>query len=333
MRVGVIGAGFGRRVVAPVFSATAGCDVVDVVSARDDDAIATLVARADVDLVSVHSPPFLHAPHVRAALAASKAVLCDKPFARDADEAASLEAEASDAGAVGLCNFEFRYAPARELLREMVRDGTLGSVQHVQWTHISSGTRVPLRPFGWLFERALGGGWIGAWGSHAIDTLRFVLGAEVDDVQARLRTDIAFRPDADGNERPCTAEDGFSAALVMSSGASVAIDSGYAATATLAPRLVCFGAEAVAEVIGDERIVIRRAGQANEIVEIGESAPDRHLEPMRRFAEIVRDAVDTGVVPPSAPTFADGRACDDVLDRLRAAPFVMREDAEDPDSD
>ena len=52
---------------------------------------------------------------------------------------------------------------------------------------------------------------------------------------------------------------------------------------------------------------------------------------MRRWAEVVRDTVETGDVPPSAATFADGRACDEVLDRLRAAPFVTREDVEDPE--
>ena len=36
MRIAVVGGGFGRRVVAPVFAATDGCEVVDVVSARDD---------------------------------------------------------------------------------------------------------------------------------------------------------------------------------------------------------------------------------------------------------------------------------------------------------
>jgi predicted dehydrogenase len=35
LRIGVIGTGFGARVVAPVFASTDGCDVVDVVSARD----------------------------------------------------------------------------------------------------------------------------------------------------------------------------------------------------------------------------------------------------------------------------------------------------------
>ena len=38
--------------------------------------------------------------------------------------------------------------------------------------------------------------------------------------------------------------------------------------------------------------------------------------------KVVRDAVMSGEIPPHAPTFSDGRACDAVLDGLRAAPFV-----------
>ena len=75
MKVVVIGTGFGARVVAPAFAGTDGCEVVDVVSPRDDAAIKVATARPDVDLVSVHSPPFMHAQHVRAALGAGKAVL------------------------------------------------------------------------------------------------------------------------------------------------------------------------------------------------------------------------------------------------------------------
>ena len=332
MKVVVIGGGFGRRVVAPVFAATDGCEVVDVVSARDDDAVQVAVTRPDVDLVSVHSPPFLHAPHVRLALAAGKAVLCDKPFALDSDEAADLETEARTAGVVALCNFEFRYAPERAMLRDLISDGTLGRVEHVQMTRLSAGTRIPLRRWGWLFDRELGGGWVGAWGSHAVDTLRWMFGAEVTAAQALLRIDVPERPDDNGDMRACTAEDGFSASLVLSNRASVAIDSGFAATAAVAPRFTVFGSSAVAELVGESRIVIRRAESEPETIELtgdltgelaGSGNGDAHLEPMRRFAEVVRDAVTSGEIPASAPTFADGRACDAVLDQLRASPFVV----------
>jgi predicted dehydrogenase len=323
VRVAVVGGGFGARVVAPVFAATAGCEVVDVVSARDEAIVRAVVARADVDLVSVHSPPFLHASHVRLALAAGKAVLCDKPFALDADEAAELVAGARSAGVVALCNFEFRYAPERVLLREMVREGALGRVEHVQMTRLSAGTRIPLRPWGWLFDRSLGGGWVGAWGSHAVDTLRWMFGAEVTDVQALLRIDVPARPDAGGDLHPCTAEDGFSASLLLSNGASIAIDSGFAAVANLAPRFIVFGSEAIAELVGETRIVVRRDDGSRESIDLPTRADgDAHLAPMRRFAEVVRDAVTSGEVPADAPTFADGQACAAVLDRLRACPFA-----------
>ena len=325
MRVVVVGGGFGARVVAPVFDATEGCEVVAVVSARDDDAVRAAVSRADVDLVSVHSPPFLHAPHVRLAFANAKAVLCDKPFALDGDEAADLEAEARAAGVVALCNFEFRYAAERALLRQMIGEGALGTIEHVQMTRLSAGTRVPLRPWGWLFDRALGGGWIGAWGSHAVDTLRWMFGAEVTDAQARLRIDVPERPDRDGALHTCTAEDGFSASLVLTNGISVAIDSGFAAAAAVAPRFTVFGSTAVAELVGESRINLRRADGTRETVDLADSdEADGHLAPMRRFAEVVRDAVESGQIPESAPTFADGRACDAVLDQLRAEPFVVR---------
>ena len=322
MRVGIIGTGFGQRVVAPVFAATAGCEVVDVVSARVDAPVLELVRRGDVDLVSVHSPPYLHAAHVRMALEAGKAVLCDKPFTLGPEEARALEAEAFDAGAIALCNFEFRYSPARVRMRALVNEGALGAVERVQIVHLSAGTRTPLRPYGWLFSREQGGGWIGAWGSHAIDGLRWMFGAEVVDVSARLRIDVAERPDRSGTRQPCTAEDGFSALLALSSGATVAIDSGFAAAANVTPRFTVFGSEAVAELTGETRITVRSADGSREMIDADAAAEDAHLVPMRRFAEVVRDAVAAGTAPDGAPTFADGRACDEVLARLRSCPFV-----------
>jgi predicted dehydrogenase len=301
---------------------------VEVVSPRDGDAIAKAVARADVDLVSVHSPPFLHAEHVRAAIGTGKAVLCDKPFALNAREASDLVEEAAAAGAIALCNFEFRLHPVRRLLRELVRTDALGTIEHVQWTHLSAGSRVPLRRYGWLFDRARGGGWIGAWGSHAIDTIRWCFG-EVSSVDARARIDISHRPDEHGEMHACTAEDGLSAALGLETGVTVNIDSTFAASAPVPPRITVLGAGAVCEILADERVAVRHADGTRE--DLTPTLPgkrtgaDRHTEPMRRFVEVVRDVVISGEVPPGVPTFADGRACDLVLDRLRAAPVFTRE--------
>ncbi len=333
MKVAVIGTGFGARVVAPAFASTPGCSTVEVVSPRDDAEVQRAIARADVDLVSIHSPPFLHAAHVRAALRAGKAVLCDKPFAADAAESAQLLAEATDAGAIALCNFEFRFHPVRRLLRELVRTDALGAIEHVQWTHLSAGSRVPMRNYGWLFDRARGGGWIGAWGSHAVDTIRWCFG-EIEHVEAQARIDVVERLDEHGEPHACTAEDGVSATLTLDNRATVAIDSSFAASAPLPPRIVVVGADALCEIVADERVVLRRPDGTREDLTPATPAPsstaraarrtDRHDDPMRRFAEVVRDAVTSAEVPPGVPTFADGLACDVVLDQLRAAPLVTR---------
>jgi predicted dehydrogenase len=329
VKIVVIGTGFGARVVAPAFAATAGCEVVDVVSPRDDDAVGHAIARPDADLVSVHSPPFLHARHVRATLAAGKAVLCDKPFALDAGEAAELAAEAAAAGVVALCNFEFRFHPVRRLLRELVRTDALGPIERVHWTHLSAGSRSPLRRYGWLFDRDRGGGWIGAWGSHAVDTIRWCFG-EVVAVDARARIAVAERPDEHGELHACTAEDGLTATLRLEPGATVAIESSFAVSASVVPRLTVLGGDAVCEIIGDTRVIVRRGDGTSE--DLTPKAPpgrareaDRHDDPMQRFAEVVRDVVTSGEVPPGVPTFADGVACDLVLDRLRAAPMITKE--------
>ncbi len=319
LRVGIVGTGFGARVVAPSFAAVEGCTVVDVVSARDDAAVRGLCRRPDVDLVGVHSPPFLHRAHVGYALDAGHAVLCDKPFGRDAADAAAMLTAAESAGVVHLVDFEFRYHAMRILLRELVGDGALGAIEHVGWTHISSGSRVPLREYGWLFHRASGGGWIGAWGSHAVDTVRWLLDEELTVDASTPRIDVGERPDAGGRVRRVDAEDGFGALLRSTSGVAVTLDSTFAAVASLAPRLVVTTALAVVEVTADARITVRDAdGSRGEHDDRAVTASDDpHLGPMARFAGIVAAAVRAGSVAAGTPTFADGLACARVLDELR----------------
>jgi predicted dehydrogenase len=314
VKVAVIGPGFGARVVAPAFAA-AGCDVVDVISARDRAGAHALVERDDVDLVSVHAPPFLHAEFVQHALDRRTPVLCDKPFAMSPAEGEALRDAAR--GVPNFLNFEFRCHPVRERLRALVTGGAVGPVEHVGWTHLSAGSRVPLRPHGWLFDRAQGGGWIGAWASHAVDTVRWVFG-EVSEASGYPRTDIRERPDRDGRMQPCTAEDGLVAHLVLTNGVTVAIDSTFAAPATLPPRVVVTGADGVIEVIADAHITIRRADGTTEPVAVDRvEGDDRHEVPMHRFAARIVASLRDANADNELPSFADGVACDAVLARLR----------------
>jgi len=316
VRVGVIGTGFGARVVAPVFAATEGCEIVDVVSARDDRGVAEL-CRRDLDLVSIHSPPFLHAEHVRTAISAGHHVLCDKPFGVHAGQAEEMLELADAKEVVHAVNFEFRHQPARRRVHELVHTGAIGRVEHLQWTSTNAVFRRPLREYGWLFDRSRGGGWVGAWGSHAVDALRWFLG-EVRSATAQCRVTIPERPDANGEPHPVDAEDAFTAWLEFEAGSTAMLDSSSSAPASVAHRIVVAGSDGVLEIVGDAKVVWRRAdGTREEFSEVRSGAGgDPHLVPMRRWAELVRDAVRDG--EPIAPSFADGLACRRVLDRFLA---------------
>lgn len=330
MKVVVVGTGFGARVVAPAFAALDGVEVVDVVSARDEHAVAAAVDAHRPDLVSVHSPPFLHARHVALAIHAGAAVLCDKPLGTGADDSAAMLAVAERAGAAHFVNFEFRCAPARRLLRDVIADGAVGAVERVHWTHLSAGTRVPVRPYGWLFDASHGGGWVGAWASHAVDAVFWLLGlgpGDVLDVRGVRRLDVPERRDTDGNARACTAEDGLAAVLVFAGGVTVTFDSGFAASASPSPRLVVTGSDGILECVADRSVTLRRAGGERTELAVpaaGQAGADRHDEPMRRYAAVLRDRLSGREVAPNEepPTFRDGHAVDEVLDRLRALPLV-----------
>jgi predicted dehydrogenase len=316
MRVGIIGTGFGNKVVVPAFEQTPDCQVVDVVSPRDEAGVTAMCSRTDLDLVSIHSPPFLHADHTRQAMEAGHAVLCDKPFGRNVAEATAMCDMARHAGTLGLLNFEFRYDEARRQLRTLVQSGAVGEPEHVQVSALLAGSRSPMRPYGWLFDRQLGGGWIGAWGSHIIDFLRWTLG-EIVDSSAQLRTAVPQRPDREGQLRDCTAEDGFSATLRTSSGVTIVIDSTFAAPVTLPPAIIVVGSSGVLEQVGGRLVRHDGAGTTEQY----EVAALSGVGTMSRWAAVVRDAVVSGSPEPAAASFADGLACRRVMDKLLGQPF------------
>jgi predicted dehydrogenase len=317
VRVGVIGTGFGSRVVAPAFAA-AGCQVTDVVSARDAAAVAAL-CRSDVDLVCVHSPPFLHADHVGRALDGGHAVLCDKPFGRTAEDAVAMRDRAVGAGMLNFVNFELRFEPARLRLKALIDSGAIGHPEHVQWIAMTAGSRAPLRPYGWLFDASLGGGWIGAWGAHVVDALRWLMG-DVGRAGAFRRVVIRERPDREGVVHRCDAEDAFTAWFELEGGVTAAVDTSFAHPVTLPSRVAVSGTEGVIEMVNDRYLTLRRPDGTRDEQDAGRAGGDPHGGAMARWAATVGEAVRNG--RQITPSFDDGVACARVMDALRSSPVA-----------
>jgi predicted dehydrogenase len=144
------------------------------------------LALPGVTAVTIATPPHTHAALALAAIAAGKHVLCEKPFAADASEAAVVCAAASAAGVVTMMGHELRWLPAMVMLERAVAEGAIGEprLATVIWltgSFADPTTEVPP----WWGDRDQGGGWLGAHASHVIDHLRATLG-ELEAVSAGL---------------------------------------------------------------------------------------------------------------------------------------------------
>lgn len=311
MKVAVIGRGFGANAMAPAFEGLGW--QVEVVSSRDRAEVERACAAAD--LVSIHSPPFQHREHVLAALAAGRDVLCDKPFGRNGAEAREMRDAAKAAGVLHFLNFEFRRQPAWRRAKELVDQGAIGRLSHVSWTSFGSGMRG--RPHGWLYDADLGGGWIGAYGSHVIDALRFFFGAEVADCGGVVRTETKSRPGADGAAVASTAEDSFSCWFRMEGGGTASIDTSYAAPVNLPNVTYLVGEDAAIAITSDRTLQVHRRKQAPEEIDVSAEAAGSGFPAVPLWLEQVTQAWKER--RQIAPNFDDGVAAGEAMDKLRAA--------------
>jgi predicted dehydrogenase len=328
MKVAVIGTGFGQYAAAPVYRKL-GFDV-EVVSPRDDAAVRRALTPG-VDLVSVHSPPFMHFDHVMQAIDAGHAVLCDKPFGRNAGEARAMRDHARDRGVLHFTNYELRAKPSRAKIKELADAGAIGVPRHLSWTFFSNGFRG--RPYGWINDGANGGGWIGAYASHLIDFTRWLFDSEVAGCGGITRIEDPTHVDADGVPRTATAEDAYSAWFVMANGCTAAQDSAYAAAVPMPQRIAVMGSAGSIELVADQKLIVRRApdtaglsaaeairrgvlpGEGDEILEFPPPAGEAHEPALIPWFGRVKEALETG--QQIAPSFDDGLAVAEAMDQLR----------------
>jgi predicted dehydrogenase len=260
-------------------------------------------------------------------------VVCEKPFARDAAEAAGMLDAAERAGVVHLLGTEFRFAPGQAQLTRTVRSGTIGAPQLGLFEmHLlllaDSAAEVP----SWWQLASEGGGWLGAHGSHVIDQVRSTMG-EVTGVSASLQR-LSDRP-------AMTADDTYSAHLRLDNGATALVYGSCAARGPFIHTVKVLGSAGAAWLQGDEVWIDTGAGP--ESVPIPDDLPfvppdpppgdllhtaydmwhsmGMDLAPYTRLYERLRDgALGRPVADdPVAATFADGVAGQKVLDAIRAS--------------
>lgn len=183
VRIGLVGYGFGGRYFhAPLLASAAGCEFLGVVTrsperqalasreldGRPTYSTLTELAAAGAEAVAISTPAATHVPLVQEALHLGLSVVCDKPFALNAD-AARNAVELAERQGLPLTVYQNRRWDSDFLtVRRLIGDGSIGTV-----------TRFESR-----FERfqpepgppAAGGGTLLDFGSHLVDQALVLFG-------------------------------------------------------------------------------------------------------------------------------------------------------------
>jgi myo-inositol 2-dehydrogenase/D-chiro-inositol 1-dehydrogenase len=147
---------------------------------RADD----LLDRGDIDAVVICAPTPLHAELGIATAAAGKHFYLEKPIATNIEDARRVVEAAAGAGLATAIGFNRRFHPLYQQARDVLRAGRIGRVRAVAMAFCEPrpGEAMPA----WMQRRATGGGVLLDLASHHIDSLRWLLDDELDEVAATL---------------------------------------------------------------------------------------------------------------------------------------------------
>jgi predicted dehydrogenase len=153
-----------------------------------------VIARSDIDMIDICVPGNLHHPIGVAAAKAGKAVLCEKPLANTLSEAREMQRAAAKAGVPNGVSHNYRRAPAVSLAKRIIDEGKLGTIYHFRGTYLQDWIVDPKFPLVWRLDRKItGSGALGDLGAHVIDLARFLVG-EIESISATMETFIKERP-------------------------------------------------------------------------------------------------------------------------------------------
>ena len=335
----VVGTGFGCRIHVPALRA-AGFEVVGLVGsnpgktekragqngvARWFTDLDEAITRTGAELVTIATPPATHGRLALAAIARGCHVLCEKPFAFDAAEGRALLEAAEQAGIVHAVAHEFRWLPDRALFGRAIAEGLIGTPRFLAMDQFIPFCADPATPLPkWWFDPAMGGGWLGAGGSHLLDQIRAWLG-EITDISGRLFL---------VSDRESGADDSYSLRFAMANGVEGSMQQTAGAWGPMTTLWRCAGTHGTVWIDSGKVMVADRSGTRELPVPedlvlpppppaADPASPNRlsHFElgPFTRLAEALHAKISgrTFTPPVALPSFADGLASMTIIDAIR----------------
>ncbi len=344
LTVGIIGASFARDAYLPALAHIAEARVVALASGRIESARAAaapygiehvyddwqkMLSDHAFDLVCIATPTVMHKPMALAALAGGAHVLCEKPTAMNATEARQMLEAARGADRLHMIDHELRFNPTRARIAELIHGGELGEIRHINITSIGASWANPAsRPKGdWWSDAAMGGGRLGANGSHQVDMLRWWLG-EPASVVGQALTIVPDRVDPKTGEAwTATSDDLCHLTLEMQSGALAQVFMSGVAAANMGNETQIFGSQGTITLSNsNETLYFAKAGESFNDISVED--PNARLDGVNKgiwnvsvvaaLQELVGAIVEGRELARGA-TFLDGLRNQMVLDAVLAS--------------
>ena len=237
LRVGVVGGGIGQQHIhafqslPAYFEVVAICDLDQGKGGEVADAyqipyvtpdFALLCGMAEVDVIDICTPSYLHAQQIESALAAGKHVICEKPVAGSLKEVDDLIRVQTQAGKQVMPIFQYRFGHGVQKLKFLIDQGLTGrafvTTVETAWRRRAGYYAVPWRGR-WATE--LGGALV-TLAVHAHDVLNYILGP-ARSVFARTATLVNSIETEDCVVASLEMVDGSLASLTVTTGSAVEI--------------------------------------------------------------------------------------------------------------
>ena len=163
----------------------------------------TLLQRDDIDVIHICTPNHLHYPMAKECLLRGKHVLCEKPLARTAEEAAELTQLAAHLDLQCAVNYNLRYYPMVQEMRARNEAGRTGNIFSLQGAYLQDWLLYDT-DYSWRLEPGLGGASraVADIGTHWMDMAQYVTGKSILKVLAQFgRMHETRRKPADSRDR------------------------------------------------------------------------------------------------------------------------------------
>jgi predicted dehydrogenase len=158
-----------------------------------------LIARDDIDLIYNALPPSLHCELTILAAQHGKAVLCEKPFAMNADEARQMVEAADAAGTVLIEAYHYRFHPSFLKFEQEIKSGKIGEIEQISGVF---DVHILNRDGELRYIPELGGGALMDLGCYPLHAMRTLTGHGpkiVDAMHGRAENGVAIASWAEMN--------------------------------------------------------------------------------------------------------------------------------------